>query len=146
MPHILDALTDRVLLCDGAMGTEAQARKLDIERDYGGHENYIDLLCETRPDVVRDAHLGHLHAGADAIETNSFGGSAITAHDRRASAAAQTAPRRPARRHPPASKVFHDLACHSRAASSMVRNTAPRACNRSINRSSISMRWPRPMT
>src|SRR5665213_3714284 len=60
------------------MGTEAQARKLDIERDYGGHENYIDLLCETRPDVVRDIHLGHLRAGADAIETNSFGGSAIT--------------------------------------------------------------------
>ena len=78
MPHILDFLADRVLLCDGAMGTEAQALKLDIERDYGGHENYIDVLCETRPDLVRDIHLGHLRAGADAIETNSFGASPIT--------------------------------------------------------------------
>ena len=39
MPHILDFLADRVLLCDGAMGTEVQARALDVERDFHGHEN-----------------------------------------------------------------------------------------------------------
>jgi len=76
--HILDFLAERVLLCDGAMGTEVQARALDVERDFHGHENITDILCETRPDVVRDIHLAHLRAGADAIETNSFGGSRIT--------------------------------------------------------------------
>ena len=78
MPHILDFLADRVLLCDGAMGTEVQARQLDVERDFLGCENFTDLLCESRPDVVRDIHIGHLRAGADAVETNSFGASPIT--------------------------------------------------------------------
>ena len=78
MPHILDFLADRVLLCDGAMGTEVQARQLDVERDFLGCENFTDLLCESRPDVVRDIHVGHLRAGADAVETNSFGASPIT--------------------------------------------------------------------
>jgi 5-methyltetrahydrofolate--homocysteine methyltransferase len=78
MAHILDLLAERVLLCDGAMGTEVQARALDIERDFRGCENFTDMLCLTRPDVVRDIHLGHLRAGADLVETNSFGGSPIT--------------------------------------------------------------------
>src|ERR1700722_10210021 len=76
--HILDVLAERVLLCDGAMGSEMQAQSLDIARDYLGQENFTDLLCETRPDLVRDIHLGHLRAGSDAIETNSFGASPIT--------------------------------------------------------------------
>ncbi|MGH7091783.1 MAG: homocysteine S-methyltransferase family protein, partial [Stellaceae bacterium] len=78
MPHILEFLSDSVLLCDGAMGSEVQAQKLDIERDFRGHENFTDLLCLTRPDLVREIHLGHLRAGADAVETNSFGASPIT--------------------------------------------------------------------
>jgi 5-methyltetrahydrofolate--homocysteine methyltransferase len=78
MPHILDYLADRVLLCDGAMGTQMQARHLDVERDYHGHENCTDVLCESRPDLVREIHLGYLRAGADAVQTNSFGGSPIT--------------------------------------------------------------------
>jgi 5-methyltetrahydrofolate--homocysteine methyltransferase len=78
MPHILDYLSDRVLLCDGAMGTQAQARHLDVERDYHGHENCIDILCESRPDLVREIHRGYLEAGADMVQTNSFGGSPVT--------------------------------------------------------------------
>jgi 5-methyltetrahydrofolate--homocysteine methyltransferase len=78
MAHILDYLSDRVLLCDGAMGTQMQARQLDVERDYLGHENCTDILCESRPDLVREIHLGYLRAGADAVITNSFGGSPIT--------------------------------------------------------------------
>jgi 5-methyltetrahydrofolate--homocysteine methyltransferase len=78
MPHILDYLADRVLLCDGAMGTQMQARTLDVERDYLGHENCTEILCESRPDLVREIHLGYLRAGADAVQTNSFGGSPIT--------------------------------------------------------------------
>ncbi|MBV9584975.1 MAG: homocysteine S-methyltransferase family protein, partial [Alphaproteobacteria bacterium] len=79
MTHLLDYLTDRVLLCDGPIGTQVQARQLDIERDFLGHENCTEILCESRPDLVREIHRGYLAAGCDAIAaTNSFGGSPIT--------------------------------------------------------------------
>ncbi|HYM01427.1 MAG TPA: homocysteine S-methyltransferase family protein, partial [Stellaceae bacterium] len=78
MPHILDYLSDRVLLCDGAMGTQMQARSLHVEHDYCGHENCTEILCESRPDLVRDIHINYLRAGADAVQTNSFGGSPVT--------------------------------------------------------------------
>jgi 5-methyltetrahydrofolate--homocysteine methyltransferase len=78
MTHLLDYLIDRVLLCDGAIGTQVQARDLDIERDFLGHENCTDILCESRPDLVREIHLDYLRAGCDAVQTNSFGGSPIT--------------------------------------------------------------------
>ncbi len=81
MPHILDFLADRVLLCDGAMGTQVQGRTLDVDRDYLGHENCTEILCESRPDLVRDIHLGYLRAGSDAVQTNSFGGSPITLNE-----------------------------------------------------------------
>src|SRR5579864_3311765 len=78
MTHLLDYLADRVLLCDGAIGTQVQARDLDTERDFHGHENCTDILCESRPDLVREIHLDYLRAGCDAVQTNSFGGSPIT--------------------------------------------------------------------
>src|ERR1700723_350762 len=81
MAHILDYLGDRVLLCDGAMGTETQARNLDIVHDFHNHENCTEILCESRPDLVREIHRGYLTAGADAIQTNSFGGSPITLNE-----------------------------------------------------------------
>lgn len=70
----LKALSERVLIYDGAMGTELQKRDL-APRDYGG-EAYCgcpEVLNRTRPDVVREVHLSYLEAGADVIETNSFG-------------------------------------------------------------------------
>ncbi|MGD9616452.1 MAG: methionine synthase [Alphaproteobacteria bacterium] len=78
MTHLLDYLADRVLLADGAMGTQVQGRNLDIEHDFHGHENCTEILCESRPDLVREIHLTYLHAGCDAVTTNSFGGSPIT--------------------------------------------------------------------
>jgi len=78
MTHLLDYLADRVLLCDGAIGTQVQARDLDTERDFHGHENCTDILCESRPDLVREIHLDYLRAGCDALQTNSFGASPIT--------------------------------------------------------------------
>ncbi|MDE2581311.1 MAG: homocysteine S-methyltransferase family protein, partial [Rhodospirillales bacterium] len=77
-PHLLDALRDRVLLCDGGMGSRVQAMTLDIERDYWGCENCTDVLCLSRPDLVREIHRGYFAAGADMVETNSFGGSPVT--------------------------------------------------------------------
>src|ERR1700736_3139434 len=78
MTHFLDYLTDRVVLCDGAIGTQVQARNLDIERDFVGNENCTEILCDSRPDLIREIHLGYLAAGCDALQTNSFGGSPIT--------------------------------------------------------------------
>ncbi|MBV8737238.1 MAG: methionine synthase [Alphaproteobacteria bacterium] len=78
MTHFLDYLTDCVVLCDGAMGTQVQARNLDIERDFLGNENCTEIVCESRPDLIREIHRGYLAAGCDAIQTNSFGGSPIT--------------------------------------------------------------------
>ncbi|HSE79984.1 MAG TPA: methionine synthase [Alphaproteobacteria bacterium] len=78
MTSILDALRDRVLLCDGAMGSRVQAMSLDVERDYLGHENCTEILNRSRPDIVRSIHIGYLEAGADMVQTNSFGGSPVT--------------------------------------------------------------------
>ncbi len=77
-PHILDALRDRVLLCDGGMGTRTQALPLDIDKDYWGQENCTDILSLSRPDLVRDIHRGYFAAGADMVETNTFGASPVT--------------------------------------------------------------------
>jgi 5-methyltetrahydrofolate--homocysteine methyltransferase len=77
-PHLLDALRDRVLLCDGGMGSRVQALTLDVEKDYWGRENCTDVLVLSRPDLVREIHRGYFEAGADMVETNTFGGSPIT--------------------------------------------------------------------
>ena len=77
-PHILDALRDRVLLCDGGMGSRVQNLTLDIEKDYWGQENCTDILSLSRPDLVRDIHRGYFAAGADMVETNTFGASPVT--------------------------------------------------------------------
>src|SRR5438876_197443 len=78
MAHFLDYLTDRVVLCDGAMGTQVLGRNLDVERDFLGLENCPEIVCESRPDLVREIHRGYLDAGCDAVETNTFAGSPIT--------------------------------------------------------------------
>ena len=77
-PHLLDALRDQVLLCDGGMGSRVQMLDLDVERDYWNRENCTEVLNLSRPDLVRDIHRGYFAAGADIVETNSFGGSPIT--------------------------------------------------------------------
>src|ERR671936_2598693 len=72
----LAALRERVLVFDGAMGTMLQAAGLSLD-DYQGKEGCSEILCVTRPDVVKGIHAAYLAAGADAVETNSFGSSAI---------------------------------------------------------------------
>ncbi|MBT3702490.1 MAG: hypothetical protein HOG12_13275, partial [Alphaproteobacteria bacterium] len=78
MSTLLEHLQHHVLLCDGAMGTQVQARDLDIDRDFMGKENCTEALILSRPDVVRDIHTDYLKAGSDLIQTNTFGGSPIT--------------------------------------------------------------------
>ncbi len=72
-PSLREALEQRVLLLDGAMGTQIHAADLELERDYLGHENCVDLISVTRPDVIGAIHSAYLEAGADAVETNTFG-------------------------------------------------------------------------
>ncbi|BBK44210.1 methionine synthase [Allostella vacuolata] len=78
MTDFLSALSESILLCDGAMGSRVQSLDLDTDRDYAGLENCTEILNDSRPDVVRLIHDGYLAAGADCILTNSFGGSPVT--------------------------------------------------------------------
>jgi 5-methyltetrahydrofolate--homocysteine methyltransferase len=72
------ALRERILVLDGAMGTAIQAADLTAD-DFGGAalEGCNEHLVLTRPDVIEHIHQGYLDAGADIIETNSFGGTRI---------------------------------------------------------------------
>jgi 5-methyltetrahydrofolate--homocysteine methyltransferase len=76
--NLLEALSRNVLLCDGGMGSRVQALTLDVEKDYWDKENCTEVLNLSRPDLVRDIHKGYFAAGADMVQTNSFGGSPIT--------------------------------------------------------------------
>ncbi|MTD56812.1 methionine synthase [Amycolatopsis pithecellobii] len=69
---LLDALATRVVVADGAMGTALQAHDLSLD-DFAGLEGCNEILNVTRPDVVRSIHRGYMEAGAEAIETNTFG-------------------------------------------------------------------------
>jgi len=79
-------LLQRILILDGAMGTMIQRHKL-TEADYRGErfkdwhrdlKGNNDLLVLTRPDVIKAIHSEYLEAGADIIETNTFGANATT--------------------------------------------------------------------
>src|SRR5438128_9176741 len=73
-----ELLAERILVLDGAMGTAIQARHL-VAQDFGGAqlEGCNENLVLTRPDVVLDIHRGYLEVGADIVETDTFGGTAI---------------------------------------------------------------------
>ncbi|WP_414694495.1 methionine synthase [Pedococcus sp.] len=83
------ALTQRVLVMDGAMGTMIQREGLG-EQDYRGErfaqwpsdlKGNNDLLSLTQPDIIRGIHLSYLEAGADLIETNTFNAQRISLAD-----------------------------------------------------------------
>ena len=76
---LLDALRTRILVLDGAMGTMLQQYEPSLE-DWGGprFENCTENLLFTHPEWIRDVHRAYFEAGADMVETNSFGGHPIT--------------------------------------------------------------------
>ncbi|HKK13860.1 MAG TPA: homocysteine S-methyltransferase family protein, partial [Gammaproteobacteria bacterium] len=74
---LIDRLRERVLLCDGGTGTLIQAEEWDLDADFLGLENCSEILCETRPDFVVGMHKAFLEAGADCVETNSFGANKV---------------------------------------------------------------------
>lgn len=69
----LDHLRRRTIIFDGGMGTQIFARNLTVEHDFCGCENCTDILVRSRPDVIQEIHEAYLAAGADALETDSFG-------------------------------------------------------------------------
>jgi 5-methyltetrahydrofolate--homocysteine methyltransferase len=84
-----DLLAERILILDGAMGTMVQRYKLE-EADYRGEEfkdwpsdvkGNNDLLCITKPEVIREIHSQYIAAGADIIETNTFSATTIAMAD-----------------------------------------------------------------
>ncbi|MCA8979821.1 MAG: methionine synthase [Planctomycetes bacterium] len=76
--EILSLLDQRVLVIDGAMGTQIHAADLDLEADFLGLENCSEVVNLTRPDVIQGIHERYFAAGCDAVETNTFGGSTLT--------------------------------------------------------------------
>ena len=70
MQKLLDALDERVLVCDGAMGTMLYARGVFINKSF-------DALNITQPDLVAEVHQEYVRAGADIVETNTFGANRI---------------------------------------------------------------------
>jgi 5-methyltetrahydrofolate--homocysteine methyltransferase len=72
----LEALKEKVLVFDGAMGTNLQTQNLSAS-DFGGKEGCNEYLVVTKPEAVRNVHEGFLKAGCDAVETNTFGATRI---------------------------------------------------------------------
>src|ERR1051326_1276742 len=72
MPHptFREALDQRVLVCDGAMGTMLYAKGIFLNKSF-------DELNLTQPDLVAEVHQAYIRAGADVLETNTFGANRV---------------------------------------------------------------------
>src|SRR5439155_19204211 len=73
----LELARHRVMVLDGAMGSNLQARHFDLKRDWLGQENISEVLNFTRPEVIQEIHEAFLAVGCDAVETNTFGANKI---------------------------------------------------------------------
>jgi 5-methyltetrahydrofolate--homocysteine methyltransferase len=76
MKSFLETVRERVVVYDGAMGTQIQERNPSLD-DFWGKENCSEVLVLSRPDIIKDIHAAYFTAGADVVETNTFGGSSI---------------------------------------------------------------------
>jgi 5-methyltetrahydrofolate--homocysteine methyltransferase len=76
MPDFLQTVRERVVIYDGAMGTNIQKRNPSLD-DYWGKENCSEVLVLSRPDIIRDIHADFFAVGCDVVETDTFGGTGI---------------------------------------------------------------------
>lgn len=76
MTTFLEALAERVLIFDGAMGTAVHKYDLSLD-DYRGCENCPEILVESRPDLIAEIHASFFEVGCDVVETCTFGGSPV---------------------------------------------------------------------
>lgn len=73
----LEMCRRRVVVLDGAMGSNLQTRTFDLARDWMNQENISEVLNFTRPEVIQEIHEAFLDVGCDAVETNTFGANKI---------------------------------------------------------------------
>src|SRR5215470_7493055 len=76
MSTFLKTVQERVVIYDGAMGTNVHKRNPSLD-DYWGKENCTEVLVLSRPDIIRDIHADFFRVGCDVVETDTFGGSRI---------------------------------------------------------------------
>src|SRR5215475_12465330 len=76
MSDFLQLVRERVVVYDGAMGTNIQLRNPSLD-DYWGKENCSEALVLSRPDSIRDIHASFFQVGCDVVETNTFGGTRV---------------------------------------------------------------------
>jgi 5-methyltetrahydrofolate--homocysteine methyltransferase len=76
MSDFLQLVKERVVVYDGAMGTNIQLRNPSLD-DYWGKENCSEVLVLSRPDIIRDIHASFFEVGCDVVETNTFGGTRV---------------------------------------------------------------------
>ena len=74
---LMELMGERVVVLDGAMGSNLQTRTLDLDTDWLGQENISEVLNFSRPDVIQEIHEAFLAVGCDAVETNTFGANQI---------------------------------------------------------------------
>src|SRR5947209_19640930 len=78
MKTFLETLKQRIVVFDGAMGTNLHAQDWSVD-DYGGpqFEGCPEHLLISRPEAVEKVHAGFLEVGCDVVETDSFGSASI---------------------------------------------------------------------
>ena len=76
MADFLHTVDERVVIYDGAMGTNIHKRNPTLD-DYWGKENCSEILVLSRPDIIRDIHADFFRVGCDVVETDTFGGTRI---------------------------------------------------------------------
>src|SRR4029079_13732335 len=76
MTDFLQAVKNRVVVYDGAMGTNIQFRNPSVD-DFWGKEGCNELLVLSRPDIIKDIHADFFKVGCDVVETDTFGATSI---------------------------------------------------------------------
>src|SRR5579859_829497 len=76
MRDFLQSVRERVVVYDGAMGTNIQFRNPSVE-DFWGNEGCNEILVLSRPDIIQDIHAAFFKVGCDVVETDTFGATRV---------------------------------------------------------------------
>src|SRR5437879_7219482 len=76
MSDFLNTVEERVVIYDGAMGTNIQFRNPSVD-DFWGKEGCNEILVLSRPDIIKDIHSEFFSVGCDVVETDTFGGARV---------------------------------------------------------------------
>src|ERR1700758_2967171 len=76
MIDFLQTVAERVVIYDGAMGTNIQFRNPSVD-DFWGKEGCNEILVLSRPDIIEDIHASFLQVGCDVVETDTFGATRV---------------------------------------------------------------------